>query len=180
MEPIMFNKLAYDVTYAKQLESLVASEKTTRTIVLELSRSILEALHASGDIGYVNRFIDALTPMNKKTAVLYFKEFSGFHFTEADAQFGKKDKKTYDGKAEASVKFLDDPLNNLWSWASRNIEVEKKEFSLDAVTTYMTATLKKAGKANIAQADVLRAVLKAGITAESIMAIIAEMDVKQA
>ena len=175
----MFDKLTYDKSFNTSIESLVSSEKTTRSLVLDLSRSILNALHMSQDIGYVNRFLDALTPMNKKTAVLYFKEFTGFHFDADAMQFAKKDKKTYAEKSEAAAKFLDDPLNNLWSWAARNVEIEKKEFSLDAVTTYIAATLKKADKNHMSQADVLRAVLKGGINADAILVLMQEMGVQQ-
>lgn len=170
----MFDKLTYDKSFVVAIKSLTASEKTTKAILLDLSRSTLEALHSSEDIGYVNRLLDVLTPMNKATAVLYFKEFTGFHFDADSTQFGKKDKKTYTECADKTAKFLDDPLNNIWSWATRNVEVQKKEFSLDAVTTYITATLKKADKAGFKQGDVLAAIFKAGFTPESIMALVGE------
>jgi len=164
----------FEKDFNKKITALGKAEKASKAIIIELSRSLLQTLHLTGDmqgdIGYINRFIAELSPMNKKIAVAYFKEFSGFQ--EKEGSFTSKDKKHYDNKAEASALFLDDPLNNMFSWAERNIEISKKEFTVGAVTSYMTGALKKASDAGITQEQVLEAVLLAGITPECLMAMV--------
>lgn len=169
----MFDKLNYDPKFNASLKALAKSEKVTRAELLDLSRSVLEAIHATQDIAYVNRVLDVLTPMNKRTAVLFFKEFSGFQCDEG--VFTRKDKKNYEKASAAAVAFLEDPLNNIWSWAERNVAIEPKKFALEDVTKWMERTIKKAGDEGVSQADVLRAIFKAGVDAEALAAIMGEL-----
>jgi hypothetical protein len=167
-----FDRAGFETGFNKAVVRLQRSEKITRETLRVLSRTVLEALHATEDIGYVNRLIEVLTPVNRKVAVKYFEHFGGFHFDDAMKRFTKKSGKRYDECEKLATAFLEDPLNNLWSWAERNIEIQKKDFSLQQVTESMMGYMKKAKKANISQVDVLKAVLAAGVEAESIIAML--------
>lgn len=172
-----FDKLAFEKALTRALKLLAHSERVTKEQLRVLSRSVLEAHHSTEDVGYVNRLIEVLTPVNRKVAVAYFEHFGGFHYDDALGRFTKKSKKRYDDAAKLSDAFLEDPLNNIWSWAARNIEVKAKDFELAQVTTAMGNYLKKAKKAGISQADVMKAVLAAGIEADTIIAMLDTIDV---
>jgi hypothetical protein len=164
-----FDKLAFEKALARGLKLLAHSERVTREQLRLLSRTVLEALHATEDIGYVNRLIEVLTPVNRKVAVLYFTHFGSFHYDDALARFTKKNKKRYEEAVLLSDSFLEDPLNNLWTWAEREVKVEKKDFELAQVTKAMGNYLKKAKDAGISQADLMKAVIAAGIEADTLI-----------
>lgn len=175
----MFDKATYNPIYEASLKTLAKSEKVTRQELLTLSRSVLEAVHATEDIGYVNRLLAVLTPVNRKVCVLYFAEFTGFK--QDEGTFTKKDKKNYDEAAAKAAAWLEDPLNNVWTWADRNVQVEAKPFDLAKVTQMVGQFIKKAEKEQITQVQVLRAVFAAGFDPAALveaMKIIAEDTVK--
>jgi hypothetical protein len=169
----MFDKKVFDVAFKRSVKALTGAEKVTRSELLTLSRSVLEALHATGDIAYVNNVIKVLTPVNRKVAVLYFKAFSGFSYSEEEMQFSKKDKKNYDAAVLKCIDFLDDPLNNIWSWAERNIDVEPKAFDINAS---MGIVMKKALKNNLSHMDILKAVLANGISTDDLIELMSTLD----
>lgn len=179
------DKNQFIAKFEQSLEALAKSEKVTRSELLALSRSTLEALHSDvegirGDIGYVNRLLGVLTPMNRKTAILYFKEFTGFKFDEAKLEFTGKDKKHYEEKKAQCLEFLADPLNNVWSWAERNVEVEKKAFDINKKAEQF---LKQADKEGFKKVDVLKAIMAAGVSVDELIEFMGtvegvELDVK--
>lgn len=169
-----FDRKAFEGVFANALASLVESEKVTRATLATLSRTVLEALHCTEDVAFVNRLIGVLTPVNRKVVIKFFQAFGGFHFSQEKGEFSKKDKATYAEKREQADAFLDDPNQNIWTWAERNIEVETKEFTLESVTKYAERALKKAEKAGINQVDLLRAMFKGGFTPDSLLAIMDE------
>jgi hypothetical protein len=171
-----FDKLAFEKALTRALKLLAHSERVTREQLRALSRTVLEAHHATEDVGYINRLIEVLTPINRKVAVKYFEHFGGFHFDDALGRFTKKSKKRYAESDALATAFLEDPLNNIWSWAERNIEIQKKDFELSQVTAAMGTYLKKAKKAGISQTDVLKAVLAAGVEADSVIAMLDTLD----
>jgi hypothetical protein len=170
-----FDRVAFDASFLEAVGAIKGAEEITRREVRALSRSVLSALHCTENVGYLNTFLEALTPVNRKAMVIYFQAFTGFHFDSKSELFTKKDKVTYADKEAAAEKFLDDPMNNFWSYAQRAIKVEAKEFTLDAVTKATETFLKKAKNNNFKEVDVLRAMLKGGITAESIIAIMDDL-----
>lgn len=170
-----FNRAAFDVSFGEAISAIKQSEEVTRREVRALSRSVLAALHMTENVGYLNTFLDVLTPINRKAMVIYFQAFTGFHFDSKTEMFTKKDKVTYADKEAAAEKFLEDPMNNFWSYAQREIKVEAKEFTLDVVTKGTEAFLKKAKKNGFKEVDVMRAILKGGITAETIIAIMDDL-----
>jgi hypothetical protein len=124
----MFDKKAFDKEFNARIGALGKAEKNVREQVNVLSRSVLTAVHATENIGYVNQMLAVLTPVNRKAAVVFFKYFAGFHYDEPTKLFTKKSKKRFDQAAIDTEAFLADPLNNMFSWAERHIEVEQKPF----------------------------------------------------
>lgn len=168
-----FDRNEYDKTFAANIKDLAKAEKVTKQILMELSRSVLVAFHETQDVRYINELVAVLTPVNKKVAVLYFTEFSGFR-VEGNT-FTKKDKQAYDKAAAASTAFLEDPLNNIWSWAEKEVDISPKEFDINMVTKTIERLNKKAEDAGMSQADVLRAVFKAGFDVDALMLVMGEL-----
>lgn len=168
-------------TIDQRIEAVEASEKVTRDILRDLSRDVLFALHEHGDIGFVNRVMLAkTTSINKKALRMFFQEFTGFFYSKETDTFEKKDKRQYDAKQAACLEFLADPHNNFWTWADREIEMERKAFDPKKVTRYIENSLKKAESDGFSQADVIRAVLNAGLELDALIAIIDEQAIPQA
>lgn len=170
-----FNRDVFAAAFQASLDMLAQSEVVTKRELMALSRSVLEATHETGDIQFVNKLIAILTPVNKKVAIVFFTHFTGFTFDDALKMFTKKSKKRYDSAHKEYVEFMADPHQNIWTWADRHIEIQAKEFELSKVTKFIENALKKALDAKLSQVDVLKAVLKGGISADSIVAIIAEL-----
>ncbi len=170
-----FDIKAFNAGLDATLETLKGAERITKETLRELSRTMLDAIHVGGDIQPVNRLLEVLTPMNRKACVLFFQEFSGHLYSEKELKFGKRDKGNYAKKEAAAGEFLDDPHNNIWSWAERHIEMEKAEFTLLKITKQTESLLKKADKAGFKQADVFKAMLAGGLEMDTITAILVEM-----
>ena len=173
-----FDKAKFEQAFAAAIIALAASEQVTKAELSVLSRTVLEAWHTTGNVDYANKLLAVLSPVNRKVAVVFFTHFSGFSYDEKLAQFSGKSKKRYDEAAKLSAAFLEDPLNNIWTWAGRNIEVQQKEFELSTVTKYVEGALKKADKAGHKQVDVLKAIFAAGITPQSLLIAFNEMAFK--
>lgn len=168
----MFDRAMFDSSFKKNLSSLKTSEKRTKELVRSMSRDVLEAHHATEDVKYINEFISVLSPVNRRAAVLYFKEFSGFQ--ESEGMFSKKDKKRYDDKKAAAFAFLEDPLNNLWSW-SRKLEMEAKPFDITRLQAQVSSLMKKVEGAEIPHSEVIKALFQAGITVADVVSILEEV-----
>jgi hypothetical protein len=171
----MFSREKFAEAFQASIDALAQSEHVTKRELLALSRSVLEATHETGDIQYVNKLIAVLTPVNKKVAILFFKHFVGFSYDDTLKMFTKKSKKHYDEAFKRSIAFLSDPHNNIWSWAEPHVEVNKKAFALDNVTHYLQLAMQKAKDSNLSNVDLMRAVIKAGFTADDIIAIMEDV-----
>lgn len=170
-----FNRAEYDKVHAAQVKKLAGAEKITKEVLRELSRSTLEALHVTEDVAYINKVVSALTPVNRKVAILFFHQFAGFR--QENGVFGKKDKSKYEAAKAAAMAFLEDPMNNIWSWAEREVDIAPKEFDINQVTKATERFIKKATDAGMGQADVLRAMFKAGFTPDALLAVMQEMNI---
>lgn len=163
---------SFNESFDKNLKALVKAEKITKELVKEMSRDVLLALHITQDSGKVNQFLNALTPVNRKVAILFYREFSGFKWDEDEAMFGKKDKKNYDKAAKKSSDALEDPHFNLWTWADRNVDIAKKPLKLADVTKFIEKTLKRANEEGIAQSEVIKAILDGGLEFDTLLNVI--------
>ena len=171
----MFDRTKFYSTFDARLATLAQAEKMTKDMVRDLSRDTLAITHEIQDIGFVNRFIDVLTPMNRKTAILFFKEFSGFKWDDTEIKFVQKDKKNYDKAQAKSVAALDDPHFNMWTWAEKNVTVEAKPFDLSKVTVFAKQALKKAEENGIKQSDLLKAFFAGGFEPDALVAFMEQM-----
>ena len=174
----MFDKNQFDAAYKANVEKLASSEKITKELLRTMSREVLEAHHATGDVSYINGIIAVLSPMNRKMCILFYKEFSG-HLCNEEGVFGKKDKKRYDDAKKKSFDALEDPLFNVFSWAERNVEVERKPFTLGKLQQQMGSLVKKAEENKISHADIIRAMFANGIEIGEFMKVVQHMAEEQ-
>jgi hypothetical protein len=175
----MFDRAAFESGFNGRIKILAKAEKLTKEGLRDLSRELLLITQETEDIGYVNRTLEVLSPANKRVCVLFFREFSGFLFSDESNTFVKKDKKRYDDIKAKAIAFLDDPHNNVWTWQERNVDIEAKPFDLTKVTAFATNVLKKAEKEGVSQVDVLNAFFAAGFKPEALMAVMDKMTAAQ-
>jgi hypothetical protein len=173
-----FNKQEFNKSFDAAIIKLQDAEKITKAVLLTLSREVLAAHHETQDIGYINRVVAVLTPVNRKVAILFFQAFSGFKLGK-DGVFATKDKKNYDKALEASLAFLEDVNNNIWSWAAREVEIEPKEFDLARLKKNLEATLKKATDNQIDQLTVLETMMEAGLKLDTLLALMDKVSGKE-
>lgn len=166
----VFNRAQFELNFTASIDALRQSEGVTKRELRVLSRTVLEAHHSTGDVYFINTLIDALTPLNKRVSILFFKEFSGFMWDDQLKRFTKKSKKGYDKAHAAYVEFMADPNNNIWTWSERNVEIEQKPFDVKKVTKFIEQAIKKSN-----QKEVLKAVLDGGIEVETLFALIEEL-----
>lgn len=171
-----YNRAAFLESFAVSLDAIQQAEQVTKRELLALSRTVLEFVHETGDIGPVNQLLAVLTPVNKKVARLFFVHFTGFHFDDVSMLFIKKSKKRYPDALAAYKEFVADPHNNIWTWAQRHVEVEAKPFSGDKVKAYMAKAMKDAAAVGMTELDVLRSVFKAGFKVDTMLSLLEELD----
>ena len=170
----------------RKIKSLARAEKVTKARLGELSTELLiyvlgddlTGLEASHDIDAVNRTLAVLTPMNKRTAVLYFTHFLPFSFDEETCKFGGMNKKAYKKVNAMTQEFLGTD-GNIWTWAAENIKVEKKEIDY---AKKISDDIRKAldeDKGGLSAKDVFNAVLEGGLTAADLVACIEMMAEQQ-
>ncbi len=167
-----FNREKFELMFIASLDMLANAEAVTKRELRALSRSVLEAVHVTENIGYVNQLMAVLTPVNKKVARHYFTHFTGFHFDDGLDRYTKKNKGVYAQAKKLSEEFLAEPHNNIWTWADRNIEIEPKPFDADKVAQYIAGALKKASGCGKGHKDVVLAIMKGGITVDDLMAVL--------
>lgn len=172
-----FNKQAFEQAFETTINKLADSEKVTKGELKTVSRSILVATHTTGQVLYMNKLIAVLTPVNKKVAVAFLKCFTGYVYDDVMNMFTKKSKKKYEQAVKDYEEFMADPHANIWTWADKHIEVTHKPFSLDKVTHYMTKALKDAQGVGLSDVDIIKAVLKAGITANAMLEIMGDENI---
>lgn len=178
--PSLFPKVeaaAVEKSFDEALTRLASAEKLSKAELTAMSRSVLEIFHGTMQIGFLNRFLGVLTPANRKMAVHYLVNFTGFYYSETAGAFEKKNGKVFDACMKSAHAFLEDASNNIWTWTAAQAAHGKpvaKPFSLDDVKASMTKALAKAAKADVKQVDVLRAVFSAGFTLDCLMELLAE------
>lgn len=179
-----FDAVSFFNSFNITLKALAESERITKDALRSLSRECLMLVHyesnKQGDISPINQVLSVLTPMNRKTWILFMQEFTGFLFSEQEQKFMRKDKANYEAKCKAACELLDDPHQNIWTWAERNIKVEKKAFKLETLGKDVKKALEavdEEGNALYSKADVLRTVLENGIDADDLIAMLQAMDV---
>lgn len=171
----VFNKQYFETIFAQSLEKLSTSESITKRELRDLSRSILQAWHETGNVIYINRLLKVLTPVNKKVMIKFGVHFGGFSFDETLGEFTHKSKKRYDKAHAEYVEFMENPNNNVWSWAERHIEIQQKPFAVENVEKFIKTALHKGAGVGLSQVDILKAVFKAGIDPACIVQVMDEL-----
>lgn len=174
-----FDKVVFERAFNASLDEVKKSEDVTKRELRTLSRTVLEAHHCTENVGYINQLLGVLSPVNRRGCVEYFKEFSGFKYDDSTKLFSKKDKKNYDEKHKASLLFLEDPLNNLWTWADRHLKMSRTPPTIENFAKYVTNFVNST-QGKISHADILKAVFKAGMSAEEVvdaLSVFEEVDV---
>lgn len=181
-----FDKKVFEKEFNARIGKLGKAESSVRAELNVLSRGVLEAVHATEQIGYVNQLMAVLTPVNRKAAVVFFKHFAGFHYDEATRMFTKKSKKRYEQAHKDAMAFLEDPNNNMFSWAERNIEVEQKPFDaqsfLKTQHKAFVRAIQQARDNGINQKELFAAMFKPeegkpGLDVNALVAVLEAMDV---
>lgn len=165
-----------NTVYAR-VAAITAAEKITKVELAAVSREMLIYVPQSDDIDIVNRLISALTPVNKKVAILYFKHFLPWE-EETDAKgnhvrFGKKMKlaKAITARLTLIKDWLAEESNTIWAWADDNIEVKKKDFAAN-IQKAIKAALKgdeKSGTEPLTHAQIVNAFFTAGLTIDDLL-----------
>ena len=165
---------------SKATASLRASEKNVKIRVAELSRDLLQyiVIDSTPDIESANRFVEALTPVNRRVAVLFLTAFLPFRTVTEEGEgkgefvrFGKMDKRQVEAKTAACEEFLADENKTLWTWQKENVNIDKPVDYVGRVTKAVTAALKH----DTGVDDVIKAVLAGGLSADDILAIMGEL-----
>lgn len=170
-----FDNKQFILSFPKTIARLGRVEGVTKAILKELSRDLLSCLHGvgdkSGDIGFINQTISALSPVNKRAFILFTKEHTGFILNDEGTHFTKKSKKHYDAVQAHTLQCLLDPHFNVWSWQEKkiNMEVEPTPFTIEKVQETVTTLLKKATKANISKGDIVAVLFNTGFTVQDIL-----------
>lgn len=169
-------------TIIARIEAIANSEKITKVELSALSREMLEYLSVedSNDIGMLNRLLNVLTPMNRKTAVLFFSAFVHFKVDD-DGTFGKKLKaqKQIDSKKQKVVDFLADADNDIWTWAAQNVRVEKKPVDFAKKITGDVSKALNAEENALTVGEVIAAVVAGGVSIEDMFQAIEDATVEE-
>lgn len=163
-------------TINARIEKLAASERITKAELSALSQEVLQYTLEQWDSQVINRLVSVLTPMNKKTAVLFFEAFTPFSIE--DGVFGGiKNKKAKAKAQEAIATFLSSGAD-IWEWAAENVKVEAKQPDyLANITKNIKGAVEKGHKS---QADIISAILAAGFTASEFTAALMAVEEHQA
>lgn len=152
-------------TINSKIKTLAKAETVTKALLAELSRDLLQYVVAeqSHDVDAINRTLAILTPMNKATAVLFFKAFVPHAFDDELKVFGKLNGKKKEQLLPIVTEKLENPDFNIWSWAADNVKVEQKPIDyLGNIKKAVTNALDES-KGGLSQAEVIKAILEAGM-----------------
>lgn len=162
-----------------RLEAIANAEKITRAELAALSRELLIYVPDTQDIGIVNRLLGVLTPVNKRTAILYFGHFLPWE-KENDAdgnfsRFGKKmlGEKKVKRKEQAIADWLTDEANTIWTWADENIQIDKKKDFKGGIVRAIKQALagdEKTETPALDPMDVMAAIFEGGMTLDAMLA----------
>lgn len=162
-----------------RIDAIANAEKVTKAELAALSREVLEyvTVEASGDVGVINRLLNVLTPMNHKTACLFFVEFIPHTFEENNT-FGAKFKgqKKVDAITEAVNNFLANEDNNIWTWAAANIKLEKKPKDYLNKLTKLVERALADDEEGISMEDIMLAVFEGGVDTKAVIDVIAAIE----
>lgn len=137
------------------IAEVTAAERITKEGLSTLSRELLMFAYEHGDISPINSLMGVdsngkhrLTPLNWRTAAMYFNNFVAFtsnyekqvekYVKKPSGQrpvltFNKKSKAKYTRLLPTVTQWLSDSSNDIWVWADANIEMSDKPVDLMAM-----------------------------------------------
>lgn len=165
-----------------RVATIRASETITKSELSAFSREALSLLLENKDVRAINALLGVsedgkavLSPVNRKVAGMFFSHFVAFSKVEDESliQFVKIKAKAWDKHATMITEWLDNPRNDIWTWAATNVEVEKKapEYAGKITKQIQKALNDKDGYA-ISQVDVLKAVLDGGVSVDALISLV--------
>lgn len=170
-----FDLKRFEELFLASLEMLSGAEGVTKRELRDISRNVLEALHETGQIAYVNQVTAVLSPVNKLAWREFCDEFVGFYFDDDAGVYTKKASKVYLDAKERAMEFLADPHQNIWTWFERERKIVKSVFTLDKVTKFVTNSIKKGDKEGFGKADILMACVGAGFEIADLISTLEKM-----
>lgn len=166
------------VTINTRIDAIRASEKITKVELGLISRELLTYVPDSKDIDAVNRLLNVLTPMNYRTAQLFFANFLPWVWDEKNNRFAAMSKgdKAIGNKLTNIKEFLDEPHNDIWLWAARNIKLEQTKTPFEERITSLIAKALKGEKGldAVDKRTVIAAVMAGGVSAGDLINIMEE------
>lgn len=164
-----------------KISTLANAEKVTKALLAELSRDLLDYVMVDGmhDIAAVNRLLAALTPVNRKVAIEFFNVFTSHKYNPDTQAFGGKDRKRHDKVLAACVEFLADPLNTIWTWAEKNIDVTPKPKDYFNKLAKLVEKALSDEQEGILAVDVINAILTAGLDELTVKLILEEREAER-
>jgi len=113
--------------------------------------------------------------MNRKTAVIFFNHFLPHVYDDNQGVFGAKikgDKKVQEFVSR-SAEFLANEENNIWTWADKNIQMEKKPKNYANKIEHLVKKALEDDKEGIDSLTVMEAIVKAGVSVDDVFTAIA-------
>lgn len=159
-------------TINTKIKAITKSENISKTLLAELSRDLLTYVVAeqSHDVDAINRTLAVLSPMNKQTAILFFKTFVPHAFDEETDTFGKLNGKKKEEMLALVNSNLENPDFNIWLWAVDNLKpIEKKP--TDFIGNIKKAISAGLTKGELSQHDIIKAALEAGLDLSALVTI---------
>lgn len=161
-------------TINTKIKAITKSENISKTLLAELSRDLLTYVVAeqSHDVDAINRTLAVLSPMNKQTAILFFKTFVPHAFDDETNTFGKLNGKKKEEMLALVNSNLENPDFNIWLWAVDNLKpVEKKATDfIGNIKKAISAALDEK-KGGLSQAEIIKAALEAGLDLSALVTI---------
>ena len=162
----------------KNTARLARIENLSKATLSVLSRDLLLFyLNGSKDIGKTNRVLLACTPRNGEMSAIFFSHFLPWKYDEKKKGFTtmKGDKKVKEC-FEAIEEFLADPAADVWTWAeAQGLKVGKDPAPFaDRIRDLVKQALNGTNRQEaIGPADIIKAVMAAGISVDDAMSAMA-------
>lgn len=166
---------------SKTINAVIKREAHTKKDISALSRDLLQYVVIDGgtNIQLINKLIAGVTPFNRQMLTLYFKTFLTYKHDDEAGLFTKKIQgdKAQEARTLATRTFLADEANDVWTWAEANIKPLEK--AKPDYAKKITDDVAKALKHDVAQSEVIKAVLDGGVTIEAMLTILEVLSKEQ-
>ena len=177
-----------------KIATLAKAEQVTRQVLGELSRDLLYHYVASGSVELINKLLGRiagedspfiLTPINFRTACLYFREFIPHGSNWADCKehiengTGKRMPLVFGKRSGNRTKVIGDDLllwlaveeNNIWLW-SKAIKITAKNHNYAKELTKAVENAVDSEKGDLSTDAIINCLLEGGVDAGDILGLV--------